>query len=473
MQRARMTFAAAVAVVLIAAGAYAQPQIVTVASSPLKLNVASDGSMQIYNSAVPGTGQIYPSGNAFGDFGVFAWIDGTLFAPDFANHGGSATGGLGTYTPWQSAAISDVSGDGSPANPYTVGVSLRAPGTDVRVSLIVTHVRGNNFFRLRSQFFADSPHTINAFVGADIYLAGSDHGLFVGVPELNAVGGRNCDPAEGAYNILLIPITTASRFTTGFYGDVWSQIGAGELDNTIPADTSCIDNGAAIQWNDIMRDSTAVELNTAVSFGEVPSAANFHGFFIDVDPDTVTMLPGESVRLTVKATHNEELGFNAPITLSAPNLPQGMHITFDRNSFPAPGDGTTNATLTLDSSVFPQLYRSVGIFGSGGRETRAGFFAVNVLCDPPKILGLSTSQPLSQTIRRGQTATLSVKPEGGGAFSYQWYNGHAPLIWSPIPGANSATYVTPALTDISHYWVRVSNPCGSTDSLTATVTPVN
>jgi hypothetical protein len=472
MQRARM-FSLAAVLLIAAAGAYAQPTYVTIPSSPLQLNVASDGSMQIFNNAVPGTGQIYPSSSQFGDFGVFARIDGTLYAPNFAAHGTTATTtGLGTYTPWTTNAISAVTGDGSPATPYAVAISLRAPGTDVFVNILVTHVRGNNFFRLRTQFTAATQHEVDVFVGADIYLAGSDNGIFVSVPELNAVGGRNCDPEEGAYNILLIPITPADRFTTGFYSDVWSQIGAGDLNST-STEAGCIDNGAAVQWQNVFADSTAVELRTAVSFGDVPSAANFHGFFIDVTPDHVTLLPGESVRLTVRTEHNEELGFDAPITLSAPNLPPGMTIVFDDPNIAAPGDGTRTATLTLDGSVFPQFYNSIGIFGSGGNETRGGFFSVDVLCTPPFILGLPTSQPASQSVARGSRARLTVKPEGGGAFSYQWYAGHAPLVGNPIPGANSATFETPAVTGMQQYWVRVSNPCGSTNSLTATVTPSN
>lgn len=467
MLRARMILAAAAVVVSIAAGAYAQPSLVTINSSPLQINVAGDASFQIFNRIVPGFGQIFPTGNQYGDFGVFAEIDGVLYAPNFATHGGTATGSLGQYTPWQQIALTNVTGDGSASNPFTVGISLAAPGTDVRLSVVVTHVRGNNFFRLRTQFFSTQPHELNAFVGADIFLAGSDNGIFVSVPELGAVGGRNCDPAEGAYNILLIPITPASRFTTGFFSQVWREIGERELSNS-GGESSCIDNGAAVQWNDVMRDSTSVELNMAVSFGEVPSPANFFGFFVDVTPDVVALAPGQSTNLTVNVTHNEELGFNSPVTLSAPDLPPGMTMTFARTTFPAPGDGTTTATLTIDSSIFPQLYRNVTVLGSGGNEVRGDRIVVDILCDPPTILGLN--QPQSVTVARNATATLTVKPESAGV-TYQWYRGYSPLTFSPIAGATSASYTTGAVTEQQEYWVRISNPCGTVDSTTAIVRP--
>src|SRR3989442_7762695 len=70
------------------------PTIVTINGNPLKINVAADASFQIINSAVVGRGQIFPTGSNYGDAGVFADINGTLFAPAFSQHSGTATGGL-------------------------------------------------------------------------------------------------------------------------------------------------------------------------------------------------------------------------------------------------------------------------------------------------------------------------------------------------------------------------------------------
>ena len=469
MQRVRMRFLAA-ALAFCAFSAYGQT-ITTINGSPLKINVGSDGSFQIYNSAVPGVGQVFPTGSTLADMGLFAHIDGVLHAPNFRARG-TATGALGTFTPWQQLGITrQPTGLGTAESPFVVSVGLGAPGTDVRVSMTISYVNGNNFFRVRSNFFSttDTLHEIDATFGADIFLAASDNGIFVSVPELAAVGGRNCDPADGEYNILLIPITPATRFTTAHFSSVWAQIGANELDNNT-ASVGCIDNGAAIQWRNVMSGTaTSVELSHAVSFGAIPSAANFHGFFIDVEPDFVTLTPGQSAKLTITSTHNAELEFNAPIHFSAGALPQGMTLTFDKTDVPAPGDGTVTATVSVDNSIFPLTYRNLAVLGSGGSETRAGFFGVEVLCTPPTILGIS--QPKTQTVARGSRATLSVKAEGGGSFLYQWYAGHAPITRFPISGATSASLQTEPINDFQQYWVRISNACGTVDSLTATVTP--
>jgi hypothetical protein len=465
------------ALLLVAGSALAQTPFTTINGSPLRINVGADSAFQIFNSAVPGVGQIFPSSCAnVADMGLFAFIDGRLFTPDFTNHGcGTATGNLGeARTAWQQIAHSQRLGEGTPESPYTVGVTLGAADTDVRVTMTVTYVRGNNFFRVRTSFTSPTAHRINAYLGADIFLAGSDNGFFVSVPQLNAVGGRNCDPDEGAYNILLIPITPANDFTAAHYADVWSQIGVNNLDGQADGST-CVDNGAAIEWIDIMRGgNTSVELNAAVSFGEIPNPANFFGFSLAVNPEFSVVDPGNSVQLRITSTHNEALEFNSPITFSAGELPQGLSLTFDQNSVPAPGDGTVTATLRVDGTVFPQTYRGLQIIGTSPTgEVRIGLFSIDVSCTPPVILGLPTSQPQSAVITRGARTTLRVKPEGGGAFTYQWYRGHAPLTGSPIAGSNSASLEVGPVTQAEEYWVRVSNPCGSVNSMSATVTPSN
>ena len=466
-----------IAAVVLAAGAFAQaqsPPYTTINASPLKINVGADGSFQIYNSSVPGVGQVYPTSTDLADMGIFVYIDGKLHAPNFSAHAGTATGNLGEYAKWIPISISPRAlGSGTPADPFVVSVALAAPDSDVRVNQTVQYVRGDNFFRLRTQIYSttNTLHEIDAILGADIYLAGSDNGFFVSVPELNAVGGRSCDPTEGSYNILLIPITPAHSFTASQYADVWRQIAEGQLSNSSEG-SACIDNGAAVRWADVMRGgSTSVELRSAVSFGAVPSAANFHGFSISVTPRFVALSPGESAKLTVTSTHNPALEFDAPVKLSAPELPPGVSITFDRDSVPAPGSGTTTATVTLSSAVFPQFYQNVGIFGSGGNETHAGFFGLDVLCTAPRILGIN--QPQSTTVKKGQRATLKVVPAAGGLYSYQWYAGHAPLTSSPIANSNSAELTTPVINEVSEFWVRVTNPCGTVNSLTATVVPTN
>jgi sugar lactone lactonase YvrE len=99
--------------------------------------------------------------------------------------------------------------------------------------------------------------------------------------------------------------------------------------------------------------------------------------------------------------------------------------------------------------------------GSGGLKGPAHL----VFRSAPQI----TSQPASQTIARGQSATLSVVAAGVGPLAYQWYRGPSGDPSTPIIGATGSSYTTPALSATSQYWVRVINAEGAVDSATATV----
>jgi hypothetical protein len=82
---------------------------------------------------------------------------------------------------------------------------------------------------------------------------------------------------------------------------------------------------------------------------------------------------------------------------------------------------------------------------------------------PPTI----TTQPVSQSVGIGQTATFSVVVSGGGTLSYQWQrNGVS------ISGATSASYTTPPATindDGSTYKVGIQNNLGGVTSNVVTL----
>jgi hypothetical protein len=87
----------------------------------------------------------------------------------------------------------------------------------------------------------------------------------------------------------------------------------------------------------------------------------------------------------------------------------------------------------------------------------------------PCVSAAITTQPQSQTILRGQTATLTFNVSGTAPLSYRWYQGSTGDTSQPV-GADSPSFTTPALTAATSYWVRVSNPCGGASSQAATIT---
>ena len=456
---------------LIVGSAFAQtPTVRKIVGDPLTIHFGSDTSFQIFNSAVPGSGQIYPSScQETADMGVFAYIDGRLYAPAFRTRPcGTATSQLGTFTPW-AGSISEIRGNGTPSAPFNVTARVTAPGTGVSIAVTVTYVNGQNYFRVRKAVSSTVSRNINVYFGADIYLASSDAGIYLFEPQLQAVGGHDC-ATPSTYNILFIPITAANGHTASRYSDVWRQIGINALDDDT-TEEGCLDNGAALVWKNALQGALSREINSAVSFGDIPPPSAFSGFSVSVLPEIVTALPGETLHFDVTTVHSEDAGFNAPLTLSLSGVPEGMTAELDKTAIPAPGSGSAKLTVKLGPDIFPQLYQSIAVVAEGGEERRGGAVKIDVLCDPPFILSLPSSQPQSQTVSRGGTAKLTVKSERLGAAKYQWYSGPAPLTFQPIAGANSAEFTTPPITSIQQYWVRVTNACGSADSSTATIVP--
>ncbi len=131
--------------------------------------------------------------------------------------------------------------------------------------------------------------------------------------------------------------------------------------------------------------------------------------------------------------------------------------------------------LKLEQSTDLQTWQSIavtpGMIDANGQllvpTSGAGkFYRMQVELIQP--LSLS-AQPASATVASGSGTTLSVTASGTGPFTYQWYQGAVGTTTTPV-GTNSASFATPALSETTTYWVRITNAAGSVDSGLATVT---
>ncbi|MEZ4705573.1 MAG: choice-of-anchor Q domain-containing protein [Caldilineaceae bacterium] len=120
--------------------------------------------------------------------------------------------------------------------------------------------------------------------------------------------------------------------------------------------------------------------------------------------------------------------------------------------------------LTCDSGNWNVNGNSVTVDLVAGENVTCTFTNAQTITVP-----VITTQPQDTSIFPGETALLTVAA-GGDNLSFQWYQGASGDTSTPISGATSASFTTPALTGDASYWVRVSNPAGSADSATATVT---
>jgi hypothetical protein len=155
-----------------------------------------------------------------------------------------------------------------------------------------------------------------------------------------------------------------------------------------------------------------------------------------------------------------------PYTISATGLKDAV-ITFSP-VYTRDGQQYTNMKIVLGPNT-PSGSYPVTIRTATADSEEFATIVVVVDCTPPNLLG--TGQMASQTVARGTTAKFTVAPIGSGPFKYQWYSGFRGMTGSPINGATGSSFTTPAVNDVSSYWVRISNACGSYDSLTAFALP--
>src|SRR5438270_791773 len=125
------------------------------------------------------------------------------------------------------------------------------------------------------------------------------------------------------------------------------------------------------------------------------------------------------------------------------------------------GRATTTATTAADNG---DQFTVVVSNAAGSVTSSAAALTVNAALVAPTI----TTQPASQTVSTGQTATFRVTAAGTAPLSYQWQkNGTA------IGAATAARYTTPATTasdNGAQFTVVVSNAAGSMTSNAAALT---
>jgi len=185
---------------------------------------------------------------------------------------------------------------------------------------------------------------------------------------------------------------------------------------------------------------------TSVSFGTVPVGSSA--------VQTLTLSNSGTAAVTISQATIAGAGFSIAGSTSSISVPAGQSHAFQIQFAPqAPGNATGSISVT-SNAVDPSL--SVSLVGAA-------------------LPGLAiTSQPASQSVVAGQTATFAVAATSSGTLTYQWKkNG------TTISGASAASYATPATTaaDNGSQFVAVVSDGTSTATsnpaiLTVTAAPV-
>jgi len=171
-------------------------------------------------------------------------------------------------------------------------------------------------------------------------------------------------------------------------------------------------------------------------------------------PIILTQPTNQTVAVGQTATFSVTAGGAAPLSFQwqkgTSNIPGAVSASY-----------TTPATVIGDSGT---TYRVVVSNASGSVTSNSATLTVSG--QAPAI----TTQPASQTVTAGQTATFTVVATGTAPLNYQWQKGT-----TNIAGATSASYTTPATTSAdngSQFRVIVSNgvnPSATSNYATLTV----
>jgi Ig-like domain-containing protein/immunoglobulin I-set domain protein/ASPM-SPD-2-Hydin domain-containing protein/uncharacterized protein DUF1573 len=217
--------------------------------------------------------------------------------------------------------------------------------------------------------------------------------------------------------------------------------GATSASYTTPAENTS-DNGAQFT---VLVSNSAGSLTSNVATLAVTAAAVAPS--ITTQPSNQTVFSGQTATFSVLANGTSPLTYQW--------RKNGTAISGATSA-----SYSTPAETTSDSGALFSVLVSNSV---GSVNSNSATLTVN--SDPAPAI---TSQPASQTIVVGQTATFSVTATGTAPLSYQWQkNGAA------ISGANSSSYTTSAETTAdtgAQFNVVVSNSAGAVTSNTAVLT---
>jgi len=160
---------------------------------------------------------------------------------------------------------------------------------------------------------------------------------------------------------------------------------------------------------------------------------------------------------SVKIVTGQAATFNVAATGTAP-----MRYQWMKNGAALSGATASTFTTGAETTADNSAQFSVQVSNTAGSATSG---AAILTVTSPVVAPSITSQPASQSIASGKTATFSVAATGTAPMTYQWSKAGV-----AISGATSSSYTTPAMTATAQFTVTVSNGAGSATSNPATLT---
>jgi uncharacterized repeat protein (TIGR01451 family) len=371
----RLTLLASLAIVLcctIAGSAVAATPHQDIASTgPLThVYIGNDLSCQVAHTADTVL-EFFPSSVIPGDCGTFLAVGGNLYAPDFANHGGTATGGLGSRIPFTPVSQSGVTGTGTSADPFRVLTTVDVGATGLRIDESDVYVVGDESYRTQITVTNTTAAALSLIVyrAGDCFLGGSDFGY--GFTETfgarNAVG-CSVNPGNSPPGRIeeWVPLTGGNNFYQNRFSSVWSQIGTKTSFPDTCACSTLQDNGAGISW----AVTIAAAASAVFTHDTVFSPSGLEPLAMSKTADSPTSPPGGPNGYTITISNPNP----DPVLLSSivDDLPAGFTYT----------PGSTTGVTTADPTISGQTLTWSGSFSVPANGSASLHFSVQVAGAP-------------------------------------------------------------------------------------------
>ncbi len=339
--------------------------------------------------------------------------------------------------------------------------------------------------------------------GTSIGLILADNGVFEGLPN-NISPGANPPLQGGISDSNIFLDTTDFDFIDGIrevkIKNVTGKLSIDDLGFTL---TSRPSNNTVYTYFDEF--SVGAGQSEPIVIGTSPHTASFDGGIImsraaenpahSGELSFGLQVNGESFEVIFETPAYEIDTYAAAIQLSASTDPDGSIEVYDTddNLLATFSDFNSAGGFNLNFKPFFITINAVDLGAPGGisrlvvkdnpnvNEARSrtvidtfGFTPIGAPGSggegpPPADAPTITTQPVSQEVQSGASASLSVAASGDD-LTYQWYNGNSGDTASPVAGATASTLNTGALTANTSFWVQITNAGGTADSETAVVT---
>jgi len=340
--------------------------------------------------------EVYPPGTTPADYGTFVVVADTLYAPDMAGHGGTASGSIGTYTPFTSISQSPIGGSGTSASPFTVTTVVDVGTTGLTITQVDSYVIGQESYRTDVTVANGGGTPVSAILyrAMDCYLGGSDSGF--GMLNGTAVGcSANANNVPAGRIEQIVPLSAGNNYYQSFYGAVWAAIGT-----HLPFPDTCDctieqDNGAGISWNITVPAGGSVTRSNVTVFSPTGAQA----LFVTKTADAASVAAGASDGYTITVNNP---GADATLNSISDTLPPGFTYTA----------GSSSGVTTTDPAIAAQVLTWTGPFAvpAGGSVTL--HFGVTV----STVDGTYTNQASADAGAAGVASTGATAPitVGGG-----------------------------------------------------------